>query len=100
MPMKKLIANCSSSLYARKMWQRRQDIIFEKKLGNRGQNTIIYSNLLEVLLKLFKDVVLQRCKTFNAISLIDLTVYRWKFSTKKNDCLKLPPGITNCQLIF
>lgn len=56
--------------YFDKMWQRRQDWChyFRKKLWNRGHNT---NNLVEVSIRLFKDLVLQRCKAFNAASLVD-----------------------------
>ncbi|CAG9824549.1 unnamed protein product [Phaedon cochleariae] len=52
------------------MWQRRQGWChcFRNKLCNRGHNT---NNLVEVSIRVFKDLVLRRCKAFNTVSLVE-----------------------------
>ncbi|XP_050295894.1 uncharacterized protein LOC126735849 isoform X2 [Anthonomus grandis grandis] len=60
--------------YFDKMWQRKQEWChyFRKTLCNRGHNT---NNIVEVSIRLFKDLVLQRCRAFNPASLLDFIYF-------------------------
>ena len=56
--------------YMQSLWDRREEwaICFRHKILNRGHNT---NNFVEASIRVFKDVVLQRCKAFNSCALVD-----------------------------
>lgn len=43
-------------------------VCFRKQLSIHGQNT---NNIIESSIRIFKDIVLERCKTYNAAALVD-----------------------------
>lgn len=51
-------------------WDRREEwsLAYRSTLLTRGNNT---NNYVEASIRIFKDIVLQRCKAFNACALVD-----------------------------
>lgn len=56
--------------YIQNLWNRKTDwcLCFRSKLTTRGHNT---NNYVESSIRIFKDVVLQRCRAFNMCALLD-----------------------------
>jgi len=56
--------------YIEKLWQRRTEwcLCYRSKLSIRGNNT---NNIVESSIRIFKDIVLERCKAFNMCALVD-----------------------------
>lgn len=56
--------------YVEKLWKRNTEwcLCFRSKLPISGNNT---NNIVEALIRIFKDIVLERCKAFNICALAD-----------------------------
>jgi len=56
--------------YVEKLWKRNTEwcLCFRSKLAIRGNNT---NNIVEASIRVFKDIVLERCKAFNMCALAD-----------------------------
>lgn len=56
-----------------KFWLRKEEwcLCFRKNVMTRGNNT---NNFVESSIRIFKDIVLQRCKAFNMCALVDFIV--------------------------
>ena len=56
--------------HVEKYWMRREEwaYTFRHSLCTRGNNT---NNIVESSIRIFKDIVLERCKSFNACALVD-----------------------------
>lgn len=74
---------CSSQLsakyklflnYFEDMWKRNSEWChcFRAGMTTRGHNT---NNIVEASIRIFKDVVLKRCRAFNSVSLVDFITY-------------------------
>ncbi|XP_050294326.1 uncharacterized protein LOC126734669 [Anthonomus grandis grandis] len=59
--------------YVKGMWECKRDWIlcFRNQLLTKGHNT---NNFAEASIRIFKDIVLQRCRAFNACALVDFFV--------------------------
>ncbi|XP_050313182.1 uncharacterized protein LOC126748179 [Anthonomus grandis grandis] len=59
--------------YVNKFWVRKEEwcLCFRKNVMTRGNNT---NNFVESSIRIFKDIVLQRCKAFNMCALVDFIV--------------------------
>ncbi|KAJ8932022.1 hypothetical protein NQ314_015016 [Rhamnusium bicolor] len=56
------------------MWKRNSEWChcFRTGMTTRSHNT---NNIVEVSIRIFKDIVLKRCKAFNSVSLVDFITY-------------------------
>lgn len=63
------------------LWKRRpRRMVISISLLNRGHNT---NNYCEASIRIFKDVVLQRCKAFNICALVDFVIKTFELYHKK-----------------
>ncbi|KAJ8947638.1 hypothetical protein NQ314_008571 [Rhamnusium bicolor] len=65
------------------IWERRTEwcLYLRKDVITRGNNT---NNYVEASIRIFKDIVLQRCKAFNACALVDFIVSVFETYHKKH----------------
>lgn len=66
----KVINNKYVNEYTTKLWMRKSEwcLAYRKEIITRGNNT---NNYIEASIRIFKDIVLQRCKAFNACALVE-----------------------------
>ncbi|KAH9631844.1 hypothetical protein HF086_000668 [Spodoptera exigua] len=66
----KVATNYKLQNYLTNMWARREEwcLSYRHDIINRGHNT---NNFCEASIRIFKDIILQRCKVFNMCALLD-----------------------------
>lgn len=78
------LVSCTEKLnkHLQHLWSRREELslAFCSHLLNRGHNT---NNYCEASIRIFKDVVLQRCKAFNMCAFVDFVTKTFELYHKR-----------------
>lgn len=82
MSSEKIAKNSLVKEHFTKLWERKLEwcITYRRNLLTRGNNT---NNFTEASIRIFKDVILQRCKAFNSCALADFIVTTFEHYYKK-----------------